>query len=324
MKKIIFLISIVNLAYGQVDRPVCGTPSIPQDQIEQIGSAVEQWSNQRDGDRNEMKMIFVAWHIVHATNGQGNYSDDVAYDAVAWMNETFAPHNFAFELDTITRTENDQWFGNWYSDVFQGAAALNVDPFHNMNVYTADLYSDGVAGFSFLANSFPAGDYRHSVNMDYRDLAYGNDVLTHEAGHHLGLPHTFSGSCNMDGDGVDDTPRHLDSQLWSCNDNLDSCPNDEGNDPVHNYMTYTNSSCQYEFTLGQEDYMHFCVENYHYGYLENNFGAPNLYVDALSFDDDTDEDGILNPGEQMKLYVDIGNAYDYDADSITMVILSAS
>ena len=258
MKKIIFLISIVNLTYGQVDRPVCGTPSIPQDQIEQIGSAVEQWSNQRDGDRNEMKMIFVAWHIVHATNGQGNYSDDVAYDAVAWMNETFAPHNFAFELDTITRTENDQWFGNWYSDVFQGAAALNVDPFHNMNVYTADLYSDGVAGFSFLANSFPAGDYRHSVNMDYRDLAYGNDVLTHEAGHHLGLPHTFSGSCNMDGDGVDDTPRHLDSQLWSCNDNLDSCPNDEGNDPVHNYMTYTNSSCQYEFTPGQEDYAFLC------------------------------------------------------------------
>ncbi|MEC7207592.1 MAG: CNNM domain-containing protein, partial [Pseudomonadota bacterium] len=38
--------------------------------------------------------------------------------------------------------------------------------------------------------------------------------------------------------------------------------------------------------------------------------------------EDTDEDGILNPGEQMKLYVDIGNAYDYDADSITMVISS--
>ena len=322
MKKIILLISTLNLVYGQVERPVCGTPSIPQEQIEQIGSAVEDWSSQRDGDRNEMKMIFVAWHIVHATNGQGNYGDDVAYDAVAWLNETFAPHNFAFELDTITRTENDQWFGNWYSDVFQGAAALNIDPFHNMNVYTADLYSSGVAGFSYLANTFPAGDYRHSVNMDYRDLAYGNDVLTHEAGHHLGLPHTFSGSCNMDGDGVDDTPRHLDSQLWSCNDNLDSCPNDEGNDPVHNYMTYTNSSCQYEFTVGQEDYMHFCVENYHYGYLENNFGAPNLYVDALSFEEDTDEDGILNPGEQMKLYVDIGNAYDYNADSITMVISS--
>ena len=67
MKKIIFLISIVNLAYGQVDRPVCGTPSIPQDQIEQIGAAVEQWSNVRDGERNEMKMIFVAWHIIHAS-----------------------------------------------------------------------------------------------------------------------------------------------------------------------------------------------------------------------------------------------------------------
>ena len=322
MKKIILLISIISLTYGQTNRPVCGTPSIPQDQIEEIGSAVEQWSNYRDGERNEMKMVFVAWHIVHATSGAGNYGDDVAYDAIAWLNETFAPHNFAFELDTITRTENDDWFQNWYDDVFQGAAALSIDPFHNMNVYTADLYSDGVAGFSYLANYFPAGDYRHSVNMDYRDLAYGNDVLTHEAGHHLGLPHTFSGSCGIDGDGVGDTPRHLDSQLWSCNENLDSCPNDEGNDPVHNYMTYTSSTCQYEFTVGQEDYMHFCVENYHYGYLENNFGSPNLYVDALSFEDDTDEDGILNPGEQMKLYVDVGNAYDYNADSITLVISS--
>ena len=322
MKKIILIISIMNLTYGQIDRPVCGTPSIPQDQIDEIGSSVEQWSNYRDGDRNEMKMIFVAWHIVHASSGAGNYDDDVVYDAIAWMNETFAPHNFAFELDTITRTENDDWFQNWYDDVFQGAAALNIDPFHNMNVYTADLYADGVAGFSYLAPSFPAGDYRHSVNMDYRDLAYGNDVLTHEAGHHLGLPHTFSGSCGIDGDGVGDTPRHLDSQLWQCNDNLDSCPNDEGNDPVHNYMTYTNSTCQYEFTVGQEDYMHYCVENYHYGYLENNFGSPNLYVDALSFEEDTDEDGIFNPGEQMKLYVDVGNAYDYDADSITLVISS--
>ena len=87
-------------------------------------------------------------------------------------------------------------------------------------MFTLPTYIVRCCRFSYLANTFPAGDYRHSVNMDYRDLAYGNDVLTHEAGHHLGLPHTFSGSCNMDGDGVDDTPRHLDSQLWSCNDNL--------------------------------------------------------------------------------------------------------
>ena len=73
MKRIIFLMSCITLAYGQIDRPVCGTPSIPQDQIEQIGSAVEQWSNQRDFERDEVKYIFVSWHIIHASNGQGNY-----------------------------------------------------------------------------------------------------------------------------------------------------------------------------------------------------------------------------------------------------------
>ena len=157
MKKIIFLISIVNLLHGQVDRPVCGTPSTSQDQIEQIGAAVEQWSNVRDGERNEMKMIFVAWHIIHSSSGQGNYGDDVAYDAIAWLNETFAPHNFAFELDSITRTENDNWFTTWaFESVFTGASVLSIDPFHNMNVYTADLWGAGVSGISYLANYYPA------------------------------------------------------------------------------------------------------------------------------------------------------------------------
>ena len=112
MKKVAYIFSIMNILYGQVERPICGTITPPQDQIDEIGYAVEQWSNQRDIERNEMKMVFVAWHIIHSSNGQGNYNDDVAYDAIEWLNETFAPHNFAFELDTITRTENDQWFGN--------------------------------------------------------------------------------------------------------------------------------------------------------------------------------------------------------------------
>ena len=154
MKKVIILISIVNFTYGQINRPVCGTPPSSQQEINQISSSVEQWLGTRDNDRNEMKMIFVAWHIVHASNGQGNYGDEVAYDAVAWLNETFAPHNVVFEVDTITRTENDEWFSDWYDDVYQGSQALSIDAFHNMNVYTADLYAAGVAGFAFFANSF--------------------------------------------------------------------------------------------------------------------------------------------------------------------------
>ena len=68
MKNIVYLIYVISLLYGQIERPVCGTPAPSQDQIDQIGSAVDEWSNLRDNERNEMKMVFVAWHIVHASN----------------------------------------------------------------------------------------------------------------------------------------------------------------------------------------------------------------------------------------------------------------
>ncbi len=113
----------------------------------------------------------------------------------------------------------------------------------------------------------------HGIVLDYRTLPYAGgydgDIAVHEAGHYLGLNHTFYNNCSTGNDGVDDTPAHHDDYLWQCNNNLDSCSDLPGNDPVHNYMTYTSDGCTWEFTPGQKDRMHAMVATYRPGLLEN-------------------------------------------------------
>jgi Predicted Zn-dependent proteases len=263
MKKItLSSIVILNLLSAQAHshaRQQCGTASMPQEQVMDIKRAVENWLLIEDRDDPEPVHVLIAWHVIHTSTGAGNITDDAIYTCIEWLNETFLPHFISFTVDSIDRTENDDWFNNWYgNDAWPGMQALNVDPYHYLNIYSANLYADGVAGWSYLGNGFGASDYRQSVNLDFREVQWGNDTNTHEVGHHMGLPHTFNNTCSQDSDGIDDTPRHHEDYLWSCNENLDSCPDDEGNDPVHNYMTYTSSASQYEFTEGQEDWMKMC------------------------------------------------------------------
>jgi gliding motility-associated-like protein len=89
-------------------------------------------------------------------------------------------------------------------------------------------------------------------------------VLAHNMGHYLGLAHTFiinecaNNDCNVDGDGICDTP----PSRVNTNDcpSVNSCSSDTVNaqgpdlpDLVANFMTYNN--CTNSFTKGQADKM---------------------------------------------------------------------
>ena len=71
-------------------------------------------------------------------------------------------------------------------------------------------------------------------------------------GHWFGLFHTFQDqSCDSDGDLVDDTPPES-TWAFGCPIGRDSCPDSNGEDPVTNFMNYSDDSCMNEFTPGQK------------------------------------------------------------------------
>ncbi|TFK22766.1 hypothetical protein FA15DRAFT_706083 [Coprinopsis marcescibilis] len=247
--------------------------------LKQRAAGMKKLQGMRKSHRNNQKMseITLPVHMfIIATNEteEGGWIPDSRIDEqMQILNDDFANALITWELLNVTRIIHQEWFEGVNDNKLdaQMKKQLRVGEADVLNIYTVEL-SRKIFGYATLPEDYdddPTGD---GVVMNYRtfpgaSLKSFNEgrTLTHEVGHWCGLYHTFSEEgddegCDGDGDFVDDTPPQLIATRGCVPQ--DSCADHPGQDPLTNFMDYSDDSCMQEFTPGQVERMRNELEAY--------------------------------------------------------------
>ena len=163
------------------------------------------------------------------------------------LNSNYAPAGIQFNLAGTDYTVNPSWAS--YGNPTATRSALRKGTYSTLNVYFFYDLGGGTLGVCTLPQSVgssPSSYAQDGCNVASGSVPGGNlsgynqgKTATHEIGHWFGLLHTFQGqSCSGSGDQVDDTPVER-TATSGCPTSKDTCPNNAGADPIHNYMDYS-------------------------------------------------------------------------------------
>jgi hypothetical protein len=240
----------------------CGTEHDP----EKIKAAEEDFAQRMLTPQAEVTggTINVYFHVINNGSGaaQGNISTQMINDQINVLNNAFAPWGWSFNLVSVDRTTNSTWYTGCATSSVETAmkGALHQGTADDLNIYTCNP-SGGILGYATFPSSYNSAPSKDGVVLLYSSLPGGSaapynlgDTGTHEVGHWMGLYHTFQGGCNNNGDFVSDTPAER-SAAFGCPSGRDSCRNKPGLDPITNFMDYTDDSCMFQFTTGQDTRM---------------------------------------------------------------------
>lgn len=160
------------------------------------------------------------------------------------LTKDFTGSGFKLTLANTTKTVNAAWAGG--SNEMAMKKKLRQGNYRDLNLYFLDNLP-GLLGFCYFPTNAPKGSddfYRDGCVNAANSVPGGKPpfdlgkTAVHESGHWFGLEHTFEGGCDEPGDGVADTPAQ-ESSTSGCPVGRDSCPNQPGLDPIHNYMDYS-------------------------------------------------------------------------------------
>ena len=221
--------------------------------------------------------INVYWHVIN--NGSGIANGDIPSSQITAsidvLNSAYAATGWSFTLAGTDRTTNAAWYTAGMGTSAETAMknALRVGTADDLNIYSANP-GGGLLGWATFPSSYASKPKDDGVVLLYTSVPGGSaapynlgDTATHEVGHWMGLYHTFQGGCAKQasgGDGVSDTPAER-SPAYGCPVGRNSCTNIAGNDPITNFMDYTDDACMDRFSAGQDTRMDTFFTTYRFG-----------------------------------------------------------
>jgi hypothetical protein len=217
----------------------------------------------------------VYFHVIEHSDGRGKLTDEQIAAQLKVLNDSYSGLTggfntpFRFVAAGTDRTVNNAWYtagvnsaGAETTAARQMKAALHQGGRNALNVYLNDP-SGGVLGWATFPWNYASNPGNDGVVILNASLPGGSaapydggDTATHEVGHWLGLYHTFQGGCSKSNDYVTDTAAER-SPAYGCPVGRNSCAgrNYPGNDPINNFMDYTDDACMFALTSGQSSRM---------------------------------------------------------------------
>ncbi len=243
-------------------RDRCGARHVPETEALQIEAALGHFRNGHS-PRNVVE-IPVWVHVI--SQGEGLENGDVPHSMILQqmrvLNDSFAGRTggaatpFRFDLQGVTRTINEDWFrmGIQSQAERRAKSALRIGGAETLNIYLTD--GGGYLGWATFPSSYQGQPSQDGIVLFYASLPGGGldiysegDTAPHEVGHWLGLYHTFQNGCSTNNDYVADTNAER-GPAFNCPVGRDTCTGFKfpGQDPIFNFMDYTQDSCMYAFT----------------------------------------------------------------------------
>lgn len=203
-------------------------------------------STQEDEDLVTKEIVDAQWKVLH--DSFSKYGINLILKSTERVVDDLAGRSFF-----VYEGPDTGWvhYENEEREYFKSTRKGGYDA---LNIHFFSKYSPGATGICTWPTILAEGD-DSTLGLDgcqvsamtmpgftveqggFEDWNLGH-LAVHEAGHWFGLNHTFTGGCSQPGDFVGDTPSQR-TQIFGCPLGSDSCPDQPGLDPIHNFMGYT-------------------------------------------------------------------------------------